>query len=175
MPKLSRRDFIKGSGGAAVIPLMGASGGTQAFSLFSTEEVNSTATTLKYPVTKIGNIHKLTINQAVSFSYPDSQSPCALIKMGKEVLGGVGPDKDIVAYSILCTHMGCPTIYSPEEKVFKCPCHFSKFDCEKSGQMVIGQATENLPQILLSENSKTGDITAIGVNGLIYGRQANIL
>lgn len=172
MPKLSRRDFLKSSGGAATIPLMGVSGAAQAL---SAKEANSTATTLDYPVKTIGNVYELTPNQAVSFNYPDSGSPCALIKTGRKVPGGVGPDKDIVAYSVLCTHMGCPVSYSPKEQVFKCPCHFSKFDTEKSGQMIVGQATENLPQIILNYNTDTGELTAVGVDGLIFGRQANIL
>ena len=38
---------------------------------------------------------------------------------------------------------------TPAQKVFKCPCHFSMFDAEKGGQMICGQATENLPRIVL--------------------------
>jgi len=49
------------------------------------------------------------------------------------------------------------------------------FDSEKTGQMVTGQATENLPRIRLSYDEKTDTLTATGVEGLIYGRQANIL
>jgi arsenite oxidase small subunit len=169
MPKMSRRNFLKGSGAAVTIPLIGASTNAHA------KEANSTAATLDYPATAVGNANKLAVNEAVNFSYPDSSSPCAMIRMGKEVPGGVGPDKDIVAYSTLCTHMGCPVSYSPEARTFKCPCHFSVFDSEKAGQMVTGQATEDLPRIQLSHNADTGEIKAIGVDGLIFGRQANIL
>jgi len=169
MPKMSRRNFLKGSGAAATIPLIGASTNAQA------KEANSTGATLSYPETAVGDANKLAVNEAVKFTYPDSSSPCALIRMGKEVPGGVGPDKDIVAYSVLCTHMGCQVSYSSEAKTFKCPCHFSVFDSEKEGQMVTGQATENLPRILLSYNNDSGEIKAIGVDGLIFGRQANIL
>jgi arsenite oxidase small subunit len=49
------------------------------------------------------------------------------------------------------------------------------FDAELSGQMICGQATENLPQIELRYNEKDGSVAAVGVNGLIYGRQSNIL
>ena len=95
--------------------------------------------------------------------------------MGTAVPGGVGPDKDIVAFSTLCTHMGCPVAYDAATKSFKCPCHFSMFDAEMSGQMICGQATENLPRVQLSYDAKTGSIMAVGIDGLIYGRQANIL
>ena len=95
--------------------------------------------------------------------------------MGKPTPGGVGPDGDIVAHSILCTHMGCPVSYDATAKTFKCPCHFSIFDPEKNGQMVCGQATENLPQIQLIYDANSDSVSAVGVNGLIYGRQSNIL
>ena len=49
------------------------------------------------------------------------------------------------------------------------------FDAEKAGQMVCGQATENLPRIVLDYDAKTDTVTAVAVDGLIYGRQSNIL
>ena len=173
MSKMNRRDFLKGSGAAAAIPIVALSSG--AAQAKETTQGSHTATQLDYPETSVSSANTLKENEAVLFSYPDKSSPCAMIKMGKSVPGGVGPDKDIVAYSTLCTHMGCPVSYSPEARTFKCPCHFSVFDSEKAGQMVTGQATENLPRIILSHNADTGDIKAVGVDGLIFGRQANIL
>jgi len=49
------------------------------------------------------------------------------------------------------------------------------FDAEMGGQMVCGQATENLPRIKLGYDAKTDSVHATGVDGLIYGRQSNIL
>jgi len=79
------------------------------------------------------------------------------------------------AFDARCTHMGCPVQYEGGTKVFKCGCHFSMFDAENSGQMVCGQATEDLPRVLLDYDAKTDTVSAVGVDGLIYGRQANIL
>lgn len=171
MSKMSRRNFLKGSSVAVAIPVMGATGNV----LAKENSPANTGTTLDYPETAVGNVNQLAINKPVNFNYPDSGSPCAMIRMGQAVPGGMGPDKDIVAYSILCNHMGCSLNYDPESRTFKCPCHFSIFDSEKAGQMVIGQATEDLPSILLSYDKDTGDIKAVGVSGLIFGRQANIL
>jgi len=171
MSKMSRRSFLKSSSVAVAIPVMGTTGTV----LAKENSPTNTGTTLDYPETAVGNANQLPINKPVNFNYPDSRSPCALIRMGQAVSGGMGPDQDIVAYSILCNHMGCPLNYDPESRTFKCPCHFSIFDSEKAGQMVIGQATEDLPRILLSYNKDTGDIKAVGVSGLIFGRQANIL
>jgi arsenite oxidase small subunit len=71
--------------------------------------------------------------------------------------------------------MGCPVSYDANARTFKCPCHFSVFDAELSGQMICGQATENLPRIQLVWNEKDDAVTAVGVIGLIYGRTSNIL
>ena len=169
MSRINRRSFLKGSGAAAAIPLTVLSG-----SALAEPSSANTGGSLDYPQTTIGNTSDLAINEALSFNYPDSDSPCAMIRMGQEVPGGVGPDKDIVAYSVLCNHMGCPLIYAPQTRTFKCPCHFSIFDTEKAGQMVTGQATEDLPRILLSYNPDSGDVQAVGVDGLIFGRQANV-
>jgi arsenite oxidase small subunit len=132
-------------------------------------------TTLPYPHKVVTRARELRVNVPLSFNFPDAASPCTLIKMGHAVPGGVGPDKDIVAYSGLCTHMGCPVSYDTATRAFRCPCHYSTFDAELSGQMICGQATEDLPQIVLKYDAKTDTVTAVAVEGLIYGRQANVL
>ncbi len=178
MSKVSRRDFLKiGGSGAASAGVAIATGGLvyAGGAQAASTSTDVGRTTLPYPRQAIANVRDLKVNTPHFFTYPDSASPCQLIRMGKPVPGGVGPDGDIVAYSTLCTHMGCPVSYDSESRDFKCPCHFSVFDTEKEGQMVTGQATENLPRILLHVDPKTGDISAIGVDGLIYGRQSNIL
>lgn len=174
--KLSRRIFLKSSGASAA-----AVGATGASLLASTDHAQAaqassrTTTTLPYPKRAVGKAGGMPVNQAVNFSYPDASSPCYAIRMGAPVNGGVGPNKDIVAFSALCTHMGCPVGYDGATKTFKCGCHFSIFDPENGGQMVCGQATEDLPKVLLDYEAKTDSVTAVGIDGLIYGRQANIL
>ena len=172
--KLNRRFFLKSGGtaaaaiGSVVIPIHSAQAATAPAS-------NAGATTLSYPRRPVGKAGTMPTNQAVSFSYPDTSSPCVAIRMGTPVTGGVGPNKDIVAYSSLCTHMGCPVAYDSGTKTFKCGCHFSIFDPENSGQMVCGQATENLPMVRLHYDAKNDVVTAVGIDGLLYGRQANVL
>lgn len=171
--KVGRRFFLKSGGtaaaavGAVVIPIQAANAAAPGAS--------AGMTTLPYPKKAVGIAGKMPINQAVSFSYPDTSSPCYAVRMGSPVPGGVGPNADIVAYSSLCTHMGCPVNYDAGSKTFKCGCHFSMFDAEMNGQMVCGQATENLPRIKLDYDPKTDSVHASGVDGLIYGRQSNIL
>lgn len=171
MSDISRRNFLILGGGVAA----GAASLTSG-NLFAAEAKADTGrATLPYPRQLIGKAHTIKPGALVSFTYPDKASPCALIKTGQAVPGGVGPDKDIVAYSTLCTHMGCPVFYDKKTRTFKCPCHYSMFDPEKAGQMICGQATEDLPRIVLEYNHKDGTVTAVAVEGLIYGRQANVL
>ena len=167
---VSRREFLKISGsvaagtGAAVLPGLAGAAPAQ----------DAGSTVLPYPRKAVSSASDLKQGTPVTFNYPDDSSPCALIKMGRSVPGGVGPDRDIVAYSTLCTHMGCPALYDQATRTFRCGCHYSVFDAEMAGQMVCGQATENLPQVVL-EYGGDGGITATAIRGLIYGRQSNIL
>jgi arsenite oxidase small subunit len=167
---LSRRRFLAGSGLTA-----GAMAAGGLFLPTSGQAAEVGRATLPYPRQAVGKAKELPINTAVSFSYPDPASPCALIKTGQKVPGGVGPDGDIVAYSTLCTHMGCPVSYDAAARTFKCPCHFSVFDPETRGQQVCGQATENLPRIVLEYDAATDSVSAVAVAGLIYGRQSNLM
>lgn len=164
---ITRRDFLKAGGSVvAAVPVVAST---------SAEAAVADRPALQYPAKGIGRVASMSANNPVAFTYPDASSPCVALKMGAPVPGGVGPDRDVVAYSTLCTHMGCPVAYDATTKSFKCPCHYSMFDAEKGGQMICGQATENLPRIVLKYDSGSGAVTAVAVQGLIYGRQSNIL
>ena len=167
--RVSRREFLKFSGGVAA----GAAALPTTAEAAPAPDVGSTV--LPYKAKPVGKAGALAVNQPVNFTFPDASSPCALVKIGNPVPGGVGPNQDIVAYSTMCTHMGCPVAYDPAQKTFKCPCHFSMFDAEKGGQMICGQATENLPRVVLRYNAKDDAVTAVAIDGLLYGRQSNIL
>jgi arsenite oxidase small subunit len=169
---VSRRVFLRLSGtGAAAAVGAGVAGFT---ATANAAQAEAGRTTLPYPRQQVAAIASLKANSPVNFTFPDPSSPCTLVKLGHAVPGGVGPDKDIVAYSTLCTHMGCPVSYDGGTQTFRCGCHYSVFDAEMSGQMVCGQATENLPQVTL-EVDANGTVVATSVNGLIYGRQSNVL
>jgi arsenite oxidase small subunit len=171
--KLSRRDFFKVSGGLAA----GAGLATGAIPNAAHAATGADAgnTVLPYPRKALTAVAQVKVGQPVAFTYPDDSSPCTLLKLGTPAEGGVGPERDIVAFSTLCTHMGCPVAFDAKSSCFKCPCHFSTFDAEKGGQMICGQATENLPRIVLQYDAGAGTVSAVAVNGLIYGRQSNLL
>lgn len=54
----------------------------------------------------------------------------------------------IVAYSKLCTHVGCPVgLYQAGEHLLLCPCHQSTFDVLDGARPVFGPAARSLPQL----------------------------
>ncbi len=160
MKLLSRRKFLQSSTATALLFMAGCKKQTQPGSK------------VDYPSLKIGNSKTLKPNQPVTFNYPDEQSPCVLVKTGSEAIDGIGSQKDIVAFSTLCTHMGCPATYSKGRLV--CKCHYSMFDVNRNGQSFQGLASQWIPQIVLREEPASGDIFAEGVQGLIYGRIGNL-
>jgi arsenite oxidase small subunit len=173
MAQLSRRSFLKLTGSSAALSTLSLSPITHAQHGTSSNVAGST--TLPYPRELIAMFSELEINQPLYFNYPDNRSPCVVIRRGREVKGGVGPTNDVVAYSTQCTHMGCPVSYDQASETFKCPCHYSIFDPDNTGQMVIGQATENLPRIILEYDQAEDALFAVSIDGLVYGRQANII
>ncbi len=56
----------------------------------------------------------------------------------------------IVAYSKICTHVGCPVgLYERQTHHLLCPCHQSTFDVTKDCAVIFGPAARPLPQLPL--------------------------
>ena len=54
----------------------------------------------------------------------------------------------LVAYSKICTHVGCPVgLYRETTHELVCPCHQSTFAVLKGAEPVFGPATRALPQL----------------------------
>ncbi|WP_199424245.1 cytochrome bc1 complex Rieske iron-sulfur subunit [Actinotalea solisilvae] len=54
----------------------------------------------------------------------------------------------IVAYSKICTHVGCPVaLYEQQTHHLLCPCHQSTFDMANEARVVFGPASRPLPQL----------------------------
>ncbi|MCA5893855.1 Rieske (2Fe-2S) protein [Isoptericola sp. NEAU-Y5] len=54
----------------------------------------------------------------------------------------------IVAYSKICTHVGCPVaLYEQQTHHLLCPCHQSTFDIADGAKVVFGPAKRPLPQL----------------------------
>lgn len=156
---VSRLRFLSASGAATASLVAGA---------VQNATVAEGATAL--PSVAVGKAKAFQVGKAVAFHYPDAEAPALAVKIGHKVEGGVGPEGDIVAYSQLCVHRGCPVSYNAAARTFVCPCHYSVYDPERSGQLVIGHATTNLPRITLAYDPSSDEIKATGVQGLIFGR-----
>lgn len=54
----------------------------------------------------------------------------------------------IVAYSKICTHVGCPVaLYEQQTHHLLCPCHQSTFDLTQECKVIFGPAVRPLPQL----------------------------
>jgi ubiquinol-cytochrome c reductase iron-sulfur subunit len=54
----------------------------------------------------------------------------------------------IVAYSKICTHVGCPVaLYEQQTHHLLCPCHQSTFDLTQECKVIFGPASRPLPQL----------------------------
>ncbi len=54
----------------------------------------------------------------------------------------------IVAYSKICTHVGCPVgLYEQQTHHLLCPCHQSQFDITEEAKVIFGPAKRPLPQL----------------------------
>ncbi|KAB2871274.1 MAG: arsenate reductase (azurin) small subunit [Bauldia sp.] len=164
---VGRRQFLRGAGigaaglaAAAVVPQSARAAPGQAL--------------VDYPSNRLANIGDLVLNEPLEVAYPDDSAPGVLIKLGTKVDGGAGPDGDIVGFSTVCPHKGFPLLYNAGDKTLNCPGHYSRFDCERGGLEVWGQATQNLPQYTLRIDDK-GDIYAEGLDELLYGRLSNVI
>jgi ubiquinol-cytochrome c reductase iron-sulfur subunit len=61
---------------------------------------------------------------------------------------------NIVAYSKICTHVGCPVaLYDQTTHHILCPCHQSTFDATAGAQVLFGPAPRPLPQLPIGVDS----------------------
>jgi arsenite oxidase small subunit len=164
---VGRRQFLSGASMAAAGVATATLAAPQAKAAPAPARVN-------YPSNRLANVSDLKLNEPLNVSYPDNDAPGVLLKLGKRVPDGTGPDGDIVGFSTTCPHKGFPLSYNKSDRTLNCSGHYSRFDCEAGGQQIWGQATQNLPQYVLRVDDK-GDIYAEGVDELLYGRLSNVL
>jgi ubiquinol-cytochrome c reductase iron-sulfur subunit len=62
---------------------------------------------------------------------------------------------NIVAYSKICTHVGCPVaLYEQTTHHILCPCHQSTFDAATGATVIFGPAPHPLPQLPLTVDAQ---------------------
>ncbi|WP_328325720.1 MULTISPECIES: cytochrome bc1 complex Rieske iron-sulfur subunit [unclassified Streptomyces] len=68
----------------------------------------------------------------------------------------------IVAFSKICTHVGCPiSLYEQQTHHVLCPCHQSTFDLSDGARVIFGPAGHPLPQLRIGVNGE-GNLEALG-------------
>jgi ubiquinol-cytochrome c reductase iron-sulfur subunit len=61
----------------------------------------------------------------------------------------------IVAYSKICTHVGCPVaLYEQTTHNILCPCHQSTFDATRGAAVIFGPAARPLPQLPIGTDAE---------------------
>ena len=58
---------------------------------------------------------------------------------------------DIIALSLVCTHLGCTVSVTPEGMI--CPCHGSRFD--RNGRVLSGPAERSLLRLTVEQDGAT--------------------
>ena len=71
------------------------------------------------------------------FRYPTEDDPAVLVRLA---------DREVVAFSQKCTHLGCVVFYEAEESRWHCPCHEGNFEA-RTGAVISGPPTRPLGRI----------------------------
>lgn len=175
-----RRTFLKIAVVASGVLAAGAAGSV-ARSLISPAPATAAVPTT-FPRVKIANSSDLTVGVPLVFNYPLDTEPNVLVKLGQKATNGVGPDGDIVAFSLICQHLGCiwgflatgasppcNANYRAAEPVGYCCCHGSVFDLTNAARVIGGPSPRPQPQVQL-ELDTTGAIYAVGMGApTIFG------
>ncbi len=91
------------------------------------------------------------VGQTYLFRYPTDDDPAVLLRLG---------DRELVAFSQKCTHLGCVVYYEADEDRWHCPCHEGNFEAA-TGQVISGPPTRPLGRIDV-EVRDDGQIWALG-------------
>jgi arsenite oxidase small subunit len=176
---MDRRDFLKlAAAGGGAITILGLASAFKALTF-----IPAATTQLSWSKITVTNLKSLKLLTPVTFNYPLTNTSNLLVKLGVTAKGGVGPDKDIVAFSDICQHLGCfygfvpPSGSPPCNKSYKaslsegyCCCHGSQYDFVDGAKVIGGPAPRPVPQVQLEYDASTGNINALSMGPpTIYG------
>jgi arsenite oxidase small subunit len=169
---IERRDFLKlvaAAGGAVTLAAVLST-------LKSATFVPQSTAPSSWPTVTITNINQLTNLTPFIFNYPLTNTPNVIVKLGVPATNGIGPNGDIVAFSVICQHLGCQYSFIPPgaspvcNSSYKaaipmgyCCCHGSQYDFVHGAKVIGGPAPRSVPMVQLQFDSATGNITAVGM------------
>ena len=170
-----KRTFLKIAVVASGLLAAGAAGSVARSLISPSPPTGSAGAPATFPKVKVAILSDLIAGTPVIFNYPLDNEPNVLIKLGQKATNGIGPDGDIVAFSLICQHLGCiwgflPTGTSPPcnaqyqatEPVGYCCCHGSVFDLTGAARVIGGPSPRPQPQVQL-EVDASGAIYAVGM------------
>lgn len=85
------------------------------------------------------------------FRYPHDADPAILLRVD---------EREVVAFSQKCTHLGCVVFFEADEDRWHCPCHEGNFDAV-TGDVISGPPTRPLGRIEV-EVRADGAVWALG-------------
>ncbi len=138
-------------------------------------------------VTRVLQEYSFETPDVILFAYPLRNEPNFLLNLAPppggsggatNVVGGVGPQRSIVAFSAICQHLGCPapaiSYYPPgtcpqtpggKSFYIHCSCHGSTYDVTNGAANLTGPAVLPLPQVTLDWHQSDDTLWAVGEVG----------
>ncbi len=94
---------------------------------------------------QVGSQDEFKIGDTVLVSFPNSSSLpwTGTVSKTASWLRRVSAD-EFIAFSVNCTHLGCPVHWLPDAQIFLCPCHGGVYN--KDGSYAAGPPPKNLYQ-----------------------------
>jgi quinol---cytochrome c reductase iron-sulfur subunit, bacillus type len=91
----------------------------------------------------VGNIDQFKTGETVLVNFPNSESLpwTGTISKTGSWLRRVSEDQ-FIAFSVNCTHLGCPVNWLPDAEIFLCPCHGGVYN--KDGSYAAGPPPKGL-------------------------------
>ena len=106
------------------------------------------------PIGTVVHVQPEGIEESNHFLDEKAKAAVLLIRLEEEEISEEmrpGAFAGIVAYSKICTHMGCPVaLYEQTTHHLLCPCHQSTFDVSQDCKVIFGPAGRPLPQLPIS-------------------------
>jgi thiosulfate dehydrogenase [quinone] large subunit len=100
----------------------------------------------------LANASSIPLNDSLAFEDPEF-GPMLLIHLD---------NGEFVAYSAICTHLGCLVMFARAFRRIVCPCHHAIFDPYHNARVVAGPARGPLPAIPFQYEPSTGNIYLTG-------------
>ncbi len=97
---MSRRQALVAGAGGVTLSFLAPAGSALA------QDRDAHVDLALYPTKRIGRLSELVEGEPFAFTYPLARQPNMLVKLGEAAQHGIGPERDVVAFSVLCSHRG---------------------------------------------------------------------